>query len=215
MLDVTILNLTEELSRADFDKLIGLVSPEKRERIERFRFFRDARNCLLGDVLARYEICRHSGIADLKQIEFSFNAYGKPQVENIAGIHFNITHTGNLIACAVSDTPVGIDAEMIEKTSPIDITDRCFTPDEAAYIAQSGEAWAFYEVWTKKESRLKWEGTGLNKPLSSFSVFDRDLKPQTYYRNVYQTGGVICHVCTAKTESPSVKTAGAVRNLLL
>ena len=37
----------------------------------------------------------------------------------------------------------------------------------------------FYEIWTKKESRIKWEGKGLSIPLPSKNVLDHEL---AYYR---------------------------------
>lgn len=58
MFEVTILTIVSELSQNDFDDLLRFVSPEKQERIERFDFFRDSWNCILGDILSRAEICR-------------------------------------------------------------------------------------------------------------------------------------------------------------
>ena len=52
MFEVTILTVTPELTHGEFDVLLPLVSQEKQVRIKKFHFFQDARNCLLGDVLA-------------------------------------------------------------------------------------------------------------------------------------------------------------------
>jgi len=205
MFDVVILTVTPDLTQNEFDTLLPLVSPEKRARIKKLRFFRDALNCLLGDVLARIEICRAANLNN-SQLTFSTNAYGKPFLANNPGIHFNVSHTGNYVACILADEPVGIDIELIKPADP-KIAERFFAPDEKAYIASNGSMASFYEVWTKKESRIKWEGIGLSKPLSSFSVFESDSgePSQPVYHKAFQNSEAICHVCSAKQFAPSVR----------
>jgi len=194
MFEVVILTIIPELAQNEFDALLPLVSPEKQERIRKFHFFRDAQNCLLGDILVRTVICRTTGLSN-KQLEFSMNEYGKPFLMNTHHIHFNISHAGHYIACAVSDEPVGIDIEFIK---PVDlkIAERFFSSDETAYIMADKQIYRFYEVWTKKESRIKWEGEGLHKPLPSFSVFE----PNNHltYQIAFQNNEAICHVCSTK-----------------
>lgn len=203
MLEVVILTVIPELTQNEFDSLLNLVSPEKQERIKQFHFFRDARNCLAGDVLARAEILR-SAEFNMKQLEFSANVYGKPFLVNNSHIHFNISHTGRYIACAVSDESVGIDIELI---TPIDrkIAERFFTPDEEAYILVDDYERRFFEVWTKKESRIKWEGKGLHKSLTSFSVIEPNEREQLIYYKVFQNDEAICYVCSKKRTPPSIR----------
>jgi 4'-phosphopantetheinyl transferase len=113
MFEAVILTVTLELTQNEIDALLPLVSPEKQERIKQFHFFRDARNCLLGDILARAEICRFTDLS-MNQIEFAVNEYGKPFVVGKPRIQFNISHTGHYIACVIADEPVGIDIELIK-----------------------------------------------------------------------------------------------------
>lgn len=111
MFKIVILTVIPELTLNMFDTLLILVSTEKQERIKKFHFFRDARNCLLGDVLSRVEICRALGVSN-KQLRFSVNAYGKPFLTNDSNVHFNISHAGHYVACVVADELVGIDIEL-------------------------------------------------------------------------------------------------------
>ena len=203
MYDVIILTISPELKRSDFNVMLNLLSPEKRERIKKFHFFQDARNCLLGDVLSRVEICRVTGLNN-RQLDFSVNGYGKPVLINIPHIYFNISHAGNYVACVIADKPVGIDIEVIK---PIDLklSERFFTIDEVAYIRTGEATQRFYEIWTKKESHVKWEGKGLHKPLSSFSVFDTMACHQPTYHSVINNDECICHVCAMKKEAPSIR----------
>ncbi len=69
MFETVILTATPELTRNEFDALLHFVTQEKQERVRQFHFFRDARNCLLGDILARVEIYRTMGLSN-KQLEF-------------------------------------------------------------------------------------------------------------------------------------------------
>ncbi|MDR0491893.1 MAG: 4'-phosphopantetheinyl transferase superfamily protein [Oscillospiraceae bacterium] len=206
MLKVTILTVAPELTQTEFDTLLPLVSKEKQERLKRFRFFRDAQNSLLGDVLARIEICRVTGLNN-NELVFSANEYGKPFLTNNTRLHFNISHTENYVACAIGHEPVGIDIERI-KRADVKIAERFFAPDETAYIMES--SCRFFEVWTKKESRIKWEGKGLSKPLPSFSVFDSAELEKLNYYEVFRSDDVICHVCSSVKEQPNVEVTDTI-----
>ena len=204
MFKIIIIPETNALTQAEFDTLLPLVSPEKQMRIKQFRLFCDAQNALLGDILVRTEICHATGLYN-KQLEFSTNDYGKPFLINNPYIHYNISHTGSYVSCAISDKVVGIDIELI-KPVDLEIAERYFAADEAAYIKNNRQLYRFFEVWTKKESRVKWDGKGLSIPLSSFSVFDPlELKVLTYHA-VIHTNEVICHACSSKRERPQVRT---------
>lgn len=203
MFEAVILTIIPEVTQKEFNALLQLVTPDKKERIQRFHFFRDAQNCLLGDILARVEICRFVEIS-MKQIEFTVNEYGKPLVVGNPHIQFNISHAGHYIVCVVADEPVGIDIELI-KHADMKIAERFFTSDEIAYIIDGQQEYRFYEVWTKKESRIKWEGKGLHKSLPSFSIFESSGQERLTYHNVFQNDEAVCHVCSTKLEAPSVR----------
>ena len=161
------------------------------------------RNCLLGDILTRAEICRFTNLS-INQIDFAVNKYGKPFVVGKSRIQFNISHAGHYIACVIADEPVGIDIELI-KQFDMKIAERFFTPDETAYIMDEQQATRFYEVWTKKESRIKWEGQGLYKRLPSFSIFESSVQERLTYNNVFQNDEAVCHVCSTKTAPPLIR----------
>lgn len=216
MFEVVILTVIPELTQNEFDALLTLVSSEKQERIKKFHFKRDAQNCLLGDVLARIEICRTTNFS-IKQLEFSVNAYGKPFLSDSSHIHFNISHAGHYVACTVADQPVGIDIELIK---PVDlkIAERFFALDETIYIMDDDHTRRFYEVWTKKESRIKWEGKGLHIALPSFSVLEPNEQEQLTYHEAFQNDEAICHVCSTKQDVLSVRVLDIVtflRHLIL
>ena len=108
MLKIVILIVSSELSTSEFDTFLSLVTPAKREHIKRYKFFRDAQNSLLGDLIARTEIRRATGLTN-DQLDFSTNKYGKPFLKNNPHIYFNISHTEQYVAFAIASAPVGID----------------------------------------------------------------------------------------------------------
>lgn len=171
MLDTYILKIDRNIGKDDFDRLLSWVSEDKKEQIRRFHQFEDAQRTLLGDVLARYAICRRLCIRNMDLV-FGKNEYGKPMLLEPSGIHFNISHSGNWVVCAVDDSVIGIDVEIIK---PIDfkIAERFFSRDEyVSLINQPKEMKLtyFYMIWTLKESYIKAEGKGLSIPLNSFTI---------------------------------------------
>lgn len=96
------------------------------------------------------------------------NEHGKPYIEN-SSAHFNISHSNGLVACAISDEPVGVDLERIvpipyEKMHAL--AKRYFTPNEYDFFKARGDERAFYYVWTRKEALSKCRGDALALSLS-------------------------------------------------
>lgn len=54
----------------------------------------------------------------IDQIVFQTEGNGKPVVRHIPSFHFNLSHSGDWVVCAIDDAPVGID---IEEIKPIDL----------------------------------------------------------------------------------------------
>lgn len=100
----------------------------------------------------------HFGIKDA---EILLTDNGKPYVD-IEDVHFSLTHTEGLIACVVSDSLVGIDAEKAldnREENHQRLAKRFFTPKEVAFLEMSGnDKFAFYKVWCGKEACIKQQG---------------------------------------------------------
>ena len=208
MCEILILKTVPELAYEEHSALLALTSDCRRKRIKSFRHLQDAYNCLLGDVLIRTEICRITKLSN-RDLKFTQNAFGKPLFLNNPDIHFNISHSGQYVACAIADKPIGIDIELI---IPVDLTiaERFFSQDETEYIMEKNSTYRFIEVWTKKESMIKWEGKGLSKPLNSFSVFDSNTDKSIFYNKVFCDGKAICHTCFGKNVKPIIKIINTI-----
>jgi 4'-phosphopantetheinyl transferase EntD len=81
---------------------------------------------------------------------------------------FSLTHSGGLAAVALGERSLGLDAERIAPVSG-PVARRTLSPEELDWLSRQGpEGFAF--LWTRKEAVLKCLGTGVDRPLSSFSV---------------------------------------------
>lgn len=97
--------------------------------------------------------------------ELDYNEYGKPFLKKDCGWHFNISHCRKLAACAVAQSPIGVDVEKIRHFPEL-VLKRCFTEREAELIKNSSNSdLTFFQLWTLKEAYVKAIGRGLSYPL--------------------------------------------------
>ena len=99
-----------------------------------------------------------------RDVKIEITKSGKPFFENIAGLHFNISHSGSEVAIAFSTNPVGFDMEVLDrKRDCLAIAERFFTAEESREVKMAGDSAnkLFARLWTAKESMLKLSGEGL------------------------------------------------------
>lgn len=85
---------------------------------------------------------------------------GKPYFAQ--GPHFSITHTDRHVFCALSDRPVGIDAEEADRDIDLRLAEKILSPGELAqYRAAEDKRLALLTFWVLKEARAKCSGEGL------------------------------------------------------
>ncbi len=145
-------------------------SPASLRRAKRYRKDNDQMRCLLAEALLK-QVLQQQGIAESDQ-HIKRNRFGKPVLTTNDRLHFNLSHSGDWVVCAVDDQPVGIDIEQQINCRDIEF-DGLFTDEEMVYL-KSGRPqllWQrFFRLWTLKESYLKALGTGLYKSMQSFTV---------------------------------------------
>ena len=117
---------------------------------------------------------------------------GKPYIPGLPDIHFNLSHSGDYIACAFSDKEVGLDLQEHSRThtSIVRIAKRFFSAKEyEAILALPAEDPSvgpghptnaadsdnsacrlplFYNLWTIKEAYLKYLGCGLRGGMNGY-----------------------------------------------
>lgn len=103
---------------------------------------------------------------DLSELpEVVRNAKGKPFFPEKPELHFNLSHSGGYALCALGNSPVGVDIQMI-KPWKTRLLDRVCSPEERRWLRERGDRDGdFALIWAKKESLCKQRGTGLVFPL--------------------------------------------------
>ena len=150
------------VTAGQYQKLLAMASPERKKRAAGYPKREDAVCCLAAEALLRY------GFPDKKTETLQRGPGGKPFWE---GAHFNLSHSGRWVVLAMGDRPVGVDVECFRQNRNVEaLAKRQFTPQEQRFVGSSQER--FLRIWTAKEARLKWDGTGLRIPMNSFSVLD-------------------------------------------
>ncbi len=86
---------------------------------------------------------------------------GKPYFAE-GSLYFSVTHTKNHVFCALSENPVGIDAEELSRKVKPRLAEKILSPEEMAqYLQTKDPNRALLTFWVLKEARAKFLGTGL------------------------------------------------------
>ena len=76
--------------------------------------------------------------------------------------HFSISHTKRHAFCILSDTPVGIDAEEMDRKVAPHIQQKILSPSEWAQVSKASVPdIAFLHIWVLKEATAKASGEGI------------------------------------------------------
>jgi 4'-phosphopantetheinyl transferase len=145
------------------EELLSALTPEERERGERYRSPRVREQFLrcrglLRRLLAEYLLCPPSGVP------LSLQADGKPILDGHSGVHFNVSHTDGMALFAVAARPVGVDVERIRPMPSAEaLVSRFFSQTEIRQYESLPNLMkipGFFRGWTCKEAVLKGIGCG-------------------------------------------------------
>lgn len=157
--------------------LAEILSPDERERADRFRFAKDRLHFTLSRAALRTILGLYLESSP-KSVRFAHNSFGKPLLVGEAAsgpLHFNASNSHELALYAFSaEQEVGVDVEYIRpEFASEEIAGRFFSRRETAALlglAPELRARAFFDCWTRKEAYIKARGMGLSLPLDCFDV---------------------------------------------
>lgn len=198
------INLQTEIAR----ELFRILSPEEQQFAQNIRNENLKKQHLKVRVGLRQILASFLNQA-AEKINIAKTAYGKPYLPDYPEIHFNISHSGEVLLVAISAMgTVGIDIEQA-KTQRRDFSGlvaKCFAESEIKYwnaLPEDEKTSEFYRFWTRKEAFVKATGRGLAMGLeqcvivagerpyflsvpenygqaSDWQLFDLSLKPGLY-----------------------------------
>jgi 4'-phosphopantetheinyl transferase len=143
------------------EKLFQILAEDEKQRIDRITSANLRKKFLCGRFLIKSQLGK---VLDLhpSQITLQTTSNGRPELNfpnNSAKIiSFNLSHSQDLLALAISNNQVGIDVEFIKNRNFLQIAEFFFDPDEVKALNEinsSGRAEFFYRLWTQKESFIK------------------------------------------------------------
>jgi 4'-phosphopantetheinyl transferase len=153
------LSLSNGISDQCYDQWLSCLPATERVDLNRFKFRADRERRLLGRMLLRYGLIQRFKMQVSILNEIRYTNFKKPCIRDI---RFSISHSADLVTCAVSDVfEVGVD---VEKHALLTINDfrNSFTTTDWRLIENSNNPLkAFYDRWTIKEAVLKADGRGL------------------------------------------------------
>ncbi len=147
------------------------VTEARRQKADRFIFAKDKRLCIGAELLLRETLIR-AGAGPIEPVTEE-GTYGKPTLKDHPEIRFNLSHSGEMVLCAVSDRKVGCDIEEVARTN-LNLMERFFYREEYEKIMNAGspeeQTDMFYRLWTLKESFMKMKGLGLHLAPETFGI---------------------------------------------
>ena len=152
------------------------------EKIKRYRRWQDAQLSLLGRIVlfkGIEEIYNH----DAHNKVIKHTKYNKPYFDNDL-IRFNISHSGDIVVCALSDEhEIGIDVEIVTDIEIEDFKSNITEIEWNKIVSSNNIKDSFFDYWTQKEAVIKAHGQGLSIPLTSFEISDNTTKieEEKYY----------------------------------
>ena len=155
----------------DLEKTYPILPESRQEKVDNFIFDKD-KKLSSGVYLLLKKMLDEENIDD-PIIETEKD--GKPYISNYENIHFNMSHAGRMVACAISDEEIGIDIEKIDPLIDMKIAQTFFYNSEYDNIKKSdNRVDQFFKYWVLKESYMKYTGLGFLLDLDKFEIVIED-----------------------------------------
>ncbi len=162
--DVTILQ-DEKI----YKKLYTRLDAERRTKADRFRFPKDRRLSVGAGALLMYALQKEN----IGNVSIEVKQDGKPYLAGKENLFFNLSHSENMVMCAVADKEVGCD---VERKTEFDraLASYVMTRQELQQIygleSEAKQQEMFFRLWTLKESYMKATGLGIGLEPGTFGM---------------------------------------------
>jgi 4'-phosphopantetheinyl transferase len=152
----------------------SMLGCEELARADRYHFAADRHSYAAAHALVRFMLSEATGLST-RTWRYVAGEFGKPALDaefSEWNLHFNISHTRGMVACAIARQEIGVDVERSDRTIDLEIARRYFAPEEIRILNSASphrQVNTFFRFWVLKEAFIKATGEGLNRPLDSFS----------------------------------------------
>jgi 4'-phosphopantetheinyl transferase len=152
----------------------GMLDAEELVQADRYRFVADRNIYTAAHALARFMLSEATGLPT-NTWRYVAGEFGKPALAGEFSkwnLHFNISHTHGLAACAIASHDIGVDIERSDRTIDHGIARHSLAPEEIRILNSASpgqESKIFFRFWSLKEAFIKATCEGLRRPLDTFS----------------------------------------------
>ena len=200
--DATVLK-DEQLYR----RLYTGLDVSRRAKADRFRFEKDKRLSVAAGALLQYAL----QMENVREPSFDVTSNGKPYLAGEESLYFNLSHSEEMVMCAISEKEVGCD---VEKKAVLDrrIAEYVMTEFELERIydleRDVEQQEMFFRLWTLKESYMKATGFGIGLAPKSFGMITRKdgiivstpVDEREFYFKEYFVDDGYCYSCCSLSE---------------
>lgn len=225
MIDIYVMNTEPLIDDSLYALAYSRLSAERRARADRMRQTADKIRSVGASLVLEYALGR-LGITDP---HYSYGKRGKPFLSNRDDVHFNLSHSGDRVMCAISAYPVGCDVEResIGEVS-VKMEDLVLSKSERQLCSEAFDRKrTFFRLWTSKESFVKVLGEGMAINLSETEIahFDGETGKSLvvssacggkkyYVREYFFDDGYCYACCSADDEFPRKPHILKIENIL-
>jgi 4'-phosphopantetheinyl transferase len=162
---IIIFGNVKDVDEAAVNRWKSMVDGSRVAKVQSKHFENDRNLSILGDLLS---IKISAEILNKKEIEIKlkYETGGKPYIDG-ENIFISVSHSKDIVICAVDFKPLGIDLEYVRNFKPLTMQKIC-NEHEIEYIGSDNQK--FFEIWTVKEAYSKLCGIGIRQIISGIFV---------------------------------------------
>ena len=207
MVKVVCTRISTLISGSLFEEYLGKFPQNIQQLVLRFKQQKDRSSRLAGKfVLAKALEIHGYGLEVFRH--YKFDSYGRPYLQGINGLDFNLSHSGDFAVCAITKKgKIGIDIEKIRDIR-VDGFRRIFNDEMFEKIVSSENPKdEFFRLWTIIESVVKAEGTGIagnTKKIICNGNYVTTPKGLWHVRKIDIADDYSCHVCCSDERNVNI-----------
>ncbi len=181
--EVKVADVTPLAAEGAIEDALALLSGYRRDKALSYRYER-GKMLSAGAGLLLDNMLQSRGLRE-REMRYVVGEHGKPAFEQHLELHFSLSHSGTVVACAIGDVPLGVDVQTIvtARDSLVNYTMDAAEKAKLYALTDTDSRNAYFtQLWTLKESYAKATGTGLTHDFPSLEITDGEvtaLKPLT------------------------------------
>jgi len=169
-LTVAVADVGALIDEAALGKALTAVSPYRRDKALAYKM-PVGRALSVGAALLTDVLLQRFGLRE-SDMTYVIGGHGKPRFAAHPELHFSISHSGRLAACAMGRREMGLDIQQPTKKRD-EVVRRVCSEAEQEFLQAQGESafpTAFARLWALKESWFKATGTGITDHYPAFEL---------------------------------------------